>query len=252
MLPFYTMLMYTWHPGGHAVIQRDLVWLVKWTDRNIMKINKEEFKILNPEWNSWSPGADNLERHMVERDLKVLVDTRLNFTQQCAREGKWCLGLHRKEWWQLVEEWDPSPLPSTGEITTPARPWECHKHNERAEESDVEGEAESCDCSVWRRESSRASYLHVQIPYKSEGGGDRLFSVVHSARTRENWAQTEIQEIAFKPSKYFAVRVDAQGGQRAFYLQVQNPPGPSPEQSVHTSCLEWTGGQEVPVLQECL
>lgn len=52
--------------------------------------------------------------------------------------------------------------------------------------------------------------------------------------------------------KYFAVRVDAQGGQRAFYLQVQNPPGPSPEQSVHTSCLEWTGGQEVPVLQECL
>lgn len=48
-----------------------------------MKFNKE-FKILYPEGNSRSLEADNLERHLVERDLKALVDTRLNFSQQCS------------------------------------------------------------------------------------------------------------------------------------------------------------------------
>lgn len=49
-----------------------------------MKFSREELKILNPEGSSWSPGADNLERCLVEKDLKVLVDVKLSFSQQCA------------------------------------------------------------------------------------------------------------------------------------------------------------------------
>ncbi|KAK4810823.1 hypothetical protein QYF61_008795 [Mycteria americana] len=56
-------------PEGRAAIQRDLDRLEKWADRNLMQFNKGKCKIL----------------HL---DLGVLVDTKLNMSQQCAFAAK--------------------------------------------------------------------------------------------------------------------------------------------------------------------
>lgn len=62
-------------PGGCVTFQRGFYRWEKWANRNFMKFSKEEFKILNPEGNSWSLRADSLESSLAEKDLKVLVDT---------------------------------------------------------------------------------------------------------------------------------------------------------------------------------
>ena len=77
---------------GRAAIQRDLNRLEKWADRNLMKLNKEKHKVLHLGRNNpmhqcvlW---ATQLENSFAEKDLGVLVDTRLNMSQQCALAAK--------------------------------------------------------------------------------------------------------------------------------------------------------------------
>lgn len=73
---------------GHAAIQRNLNSLEKWVNRNLMKFNKR-WKVLqlgrnNPE-HQYMLGATQMESSLAEKDLLyILVDTRLNFSQQCA------------------------------------------------------------------------------------------------------------------------------------------------------------------------
>ncbi|GAB0186588.1 mitochondrial enolase superfamily member 1 [Grus japonensis] len=78
-------------PEGHAAIQRDLNKLKKWADRNLMKF-KEKSKVLYLERNDlmhqYTLGALWLESIFAENDLRVLVDARLNMSQQCALAAK--------------------------------------------------------------------------------------------------------------------------------------------------------------------
>ncbi|KAK4829139.1 hypothetical protein QYF61_002354 [Mycteria americana] len=79
-------------PEGCAAIQRDLNRLEKWADGNLMKFNKENWKVLhlgrkNPR-HQYMLGATQLESSLAEKDLGTLVATKFNISQQCALVAK--------------------------------------------------------------------------------------------------------------------------------------------------------------------
>ncbi|KAK4806781.1 hypothetical protein QYF61_005577 [Mycteria americana] len=84
-------------PENCAAIQRDLNRLEKWADRNLIQFNKGKGKVLplgrnNPRY-QYMLGATQLESSSAEKDLGVLVDTRLNMSQQRALATKRANGI---------------------------------------------------------------------------------------------------------------------------------------------------------------
>lgn len=69
-------------PEGCAAIQRDMNRLEKWTNRNLIKLDKEKCKVLHLERNNlrhqYMLEATWLEGSLAENDIMVLVDTELN------------------------------------------------------------------------------------------------------------------------------------------------------------------------------
>jgi len=86
-------------PDGCADIQGDLHRLKCWTERNHMGFNKAKCGVLhlgrNNRIHQYRLGADLPKRGFKEKDLGVLVDSRLAMSQQCALVAKKANGILR-------------------------------------------------------------------------------------------------------------------------------------------------------------
>ena len=88
---------------GKATLQEDLDRLEEWANKNFMKFNKDKCKVLH--LGKHKPGVQHrlgstcLGSSSVERDVEVLVDNKLNMSEQwccSSKASQQDAGLHQQ------------------------------------------------------------------------------------------------------------------------------------------------------------